>query len=345
MVNIGRTDRSGTESRGCRVLKRSHGNWETICLCNGVIELCVAPEIGGRIIQLWLGDEEYFYVNSRHFGRVYPPEENNQRSGWKNYGGSKVWPAPQGWSCKEEWPGPPDPVLDGGPYRCDVLEDRPETAALLLRSAPDPSTGLILSREIRIFDRDSTIRIRNSMQNMAACAVEWSIWQVTQQMAGDSTKVIVPATSWRQIYGDMPYTQIESEPDAALLRIRYENRVAKLGVKPEAGWLLTIDPSRSLALAETFPLFPTLPYPDDAPIQIWVNGQGTYTLPAGRVDASADPNGCDAYVETEVLSPLVRLLPRQSYTFQIWWYPLRIKKEEECLWLLSGLTASEVKKF
>lgn len=338
-MTINRTDAARSVASGCRVVKRAHGDWGAVYLSNGLIELCVVPEIGGRIIQLWVGDQEYFYVNPRHAGRVYPPGQNDHENGWKNYGGCKVWPAPQGWSGNGQWPGPPDPVLDGGPYRCNIVESSRGTAALLLRSSPDDRTGLVLSREIRIFQDDPTIRIRHKMQNTAARTVKWSIWQVTQQPAGATTAVIVPATSWRQIYGDLPYRPVERGPETSLLRIRYENHVAKLGVKPEAGWLVTFDASRSLALAETFPLFPDLAYPDDAPVQVWVNGQGSYTLPTGRMDASADPNGCDPYLETEILSPLVELLPGQSYTFEIQWHPARVKKEQECLWLHSPLNA------
>lgn len=337
MITIDRTDRSHIGAWHCCVVRRRHGDWELIYLSNGVIELCVAPEIGGRIIQLWFGDQELFYVNPRHLGRAYPPEENNLRTGWKNYGGSKVWPAPQGWSGDGQWPGPPDPVLDGGPYGCEVIEDSSGAVALLLRSAPDPRTGVVLSREIRIIRGESIVRIRHKMQNLAERPVKWSIWQVTQQLTTTATTIIVPSTSWRQIYGDVPYTHVEPDISAGLLRIRYRNRVAKLGVKPEAGWLMTHDLSRSLALVETFPLFPDLPYPDDAPIEIWVNGDGTYTLPTGRVDVSADSNGCDQYVETEVLSPLIELLPGQSYTFEIQWHPIRMDAEEEYLWLCSRL--------
>jgi hypothetical protein len=32
----------------------------------------------------------------------------------------KMWPAPQGWDNQQQWPGPPDPVLDGGPYTAEI---------------------------------------------------------------------------------------------------------------------------------------------------------------------------------------------------------------------------------
>lgn len=338
MLTIERRSPPQAGTQGCQVARHTCGGWDLIYLSNGVIELCIAPKIGGRIIQLWLGSQEYFYVNTRHLGRVYPPEENNHGSGWKNYGGSKVWPAPQGWSGNGQWPGPPDPVLDGGPYCCEVLESRPDTAALRLRSAIDPRTGLVLSREIRIRQGEATVSIRHEMQNLVDRPVRWSIWQVTQQLAGAATTVVVPAASWKQIYGDVRYTQVEPDPSARLLRIHYQNRVAKLGIKAEANWLALYDLSRSLALVETFPLFPALPYPDDAPVQIWINGEGTYTLPTGYVDTFTDPNGCDPYVETELLSPLVELLPSQRYTFEVQWHLAKIRTEEECLWLRSHLS-------
>ena len=35
---------------------------------------------------------------------------------WKNYGGDKTRPAPQGWDNDEQWHGPPDPILDTSRY-------------------------------------------------------------------------------------------------------------------------------------------------------------------------------------------------------------------------------------
>ena len=40
-----------------------------------------------------------------------------------NWGGDKVWLAPQGWENEDQWPGPPDPVLDGGAYHAEQFAD------------------------------------------------------------------------------------------------------------------------------------------------------------------------------------------------------------------------------
>src|SRR2546422_1533887 len=78
------------ESPSCCVSSRSSSQgWKAIRLSNGLVELHLVPEIGGRVIQLTLGAQEFFYVNRRHAGRIYPAEENCLASGWKNYGAAR----------------------------------------------------------------------------------------------------------------------------------------------------------------------------------------------------------------------------------------------------------------
>jgi len=304
----------------CAVTSEDYRGWKAVRLTNGIVELFVVPEIGGRIIQLRLGESDLLYVNRRHAGRVYSPNENSIDMGWKNYGGSKVWPAPQGWSGNAEWPGPPDPVLDGGPYSCQVLNERQATAAVRLESLPDEYTGLTLSRTIRIFQDSSTVAIRHTMRNTSSRPVRWAIWQVTQQAAHRDLSVFVPSYTYRQTYGDRVYEAISFDPQEALCRLRYVDQVAKFAMMPKQGWLSTLDTRRAVALAETFQLFSTSPYPDDAPVEFWVNGQGSFTIHGERIDVEQDPNGCDPYIETEVLSPLIQLQPREEYAFQTSWH-------------------------
>jgi Domain of unknown function (DUF4380) len=303
----------------CSVCRTGFGGWDSIRLGNGIIELFVVPQIGGRIIQLRMGGEKLFYVNPRHRGRVYGPEENDFVAGWKNYGGSKVWPAPQGWSATNQWPGPPDPVLDGGLYDLRIIEDRSDSAAVYLESPQDQYTGLTFSREIRVFRDSSSVRTRHEMRNTSSRAVRWAIWQVTQQVANRGLTVFVPGTTFRQIYGDKRYPCIRLASDKAPWSLRYKNQVAKFLLNPEQGWVTALHGESGIALVETFPIFKGLPYPDNASVEIWVNGKGSFTIHGERIDTVTDPNGCDPFVETEILSPLVELEPGQRYIFEIFW--------------------------
>jgi hypothetical protein len=306
----------------CRLAKQDYWGWKTIRLSNGLVEVFLAPEIGGRIIQLRLGSRDFLYVNPRHRGRVYPAEENCAVAGWKNYGGSKVWPAPQGWQSSEQWPGPPDPVLDGGSYSCQVVEDNPRSVAIGLESQHDEYTGVTLSREIRLRENLSTVQIGHRMRNTSSRRIRWSVWQVTQQALGaigSDLVVYAPARRHRQIFGDKPFERAGVDNETGLWKLAYRDQVAKFAVEAEEGWLAAVRPDNRTALVEEFQLFPGSNYPDGASVEFWVNGSGTFTLPGGRIEMDRDPNGCDPFIETEILSPLVELDPGQDYTFPITW--------------------------
>ncbi|MGH9455867.1 MAG: DUF4380 domain-containing protein, partial [Terriglobia bacterium] len=317
----------GPPSYPCTISPENYLGWNVIRLSNGMVDVLVAPEIGGRILQLRLGGQEYLYVNHRHAGRVYTPQENSPAAGWKNYGGSKVWPAPQGWLSDSEWPGPPDPILDGGKYSWEILEQEAGEAALALTSAPDEYTGITLRREIRLFPGATTIPIHHSMRNSSSRPVRWAIWQVTQQRAGPSFAAFAPAKEFRQVLGDNKFEMAQSNHHPGLFKLPYVDRVAKFAVKAEEGWICSLDSSRGIALAETFQLFPNAHYVDNAPVAFWVNGAGSYSIHSDRIYAHDDPNGCDAYVETEVFSPIVDLAPGAEYSFDILWRCTRVGED------------------
>ncbi|HEY6293418.1 MAG TPA: DUF4380 domain-containing protein [Terriglobia bacterium] len=303
----------------CNVTAETYLGWNAIRLGNGIVDLVVVPEIGGRIIQLRIGGEEFLYVNPRHLGKVYTPDQNNVRAGWKNYGGSKVWPAPQGWSSDSQWPGPPDPILDGGKYSWEIVETRADEAALALTSAADEYTGLTLRREIRLAADTATIHIQHKIRNSSCRPVRWAAWQVTQQMAGPSLALFAPGRTYRQLLGDDEFSAVQVS-DSGIFRLQYKDQVAKFAVKVEEGWICSLDSPRGLAFAERFRIFREADYVDDAPVAFWVNGSGRYTIHSDHVCARDDPNGCDPYVETEVLSPLLNLEPDEEYIFDVQWH-------------------------
>jgi hypothetical protein len=303
----------------CRLAKEDYCGWKAIRLSNGIIDVFVVPEIGGRIIQLRLGSRDFLYVNSRHRGRIYPPEENCSAAGWKNYGGSKVWPAPQGWERSDQWPGPPDPVLDGGLYTWREVEDNTRTVAIRLESKHDDYTGLTLSREIRLRENLSSVEFLHTMRNSSSRRIRWSVWQVTQQAADLNLVVYVPARRYRQMFGDEPFKQAGLDPESGLWKLAYRDQVAKFAVEAGEGWLAAVRADARMALVEEFQLFRGKPYPDGAPVEFWVNGSGTFTLPGGRIEMDQDPNGCDPFIETEILSPLIALNPGQDYNFRVVW--------------------------
>ncbi|MBZ5565323.1 MAG: DUF4380 domain-containing protein [Acidobacteriia bacterium] len=316
------------KTSSCTITAENYKGWKALRVANGILEVFIVPEIGGRIIQLRLGENDFLYVNPRHLGRVYPPEQNNLIAGWKNYGGSKVWPAPQGWSSDAEWPGPPDPILDGSPYSCRIAEDDSGTVAAYLESPADEYTGLTLAREIRVRRDAAQVFIRHTMRNTSARPVSWGVWEVTQHVAHEHFWVFVPGKEYRQMFGDREYKDIHCQDQPSLWRLHYTNQVAKFAVQAAEGWVATLDSQRGVVYAGCFKLFPGAHYPDGAPVEVWVSGEGTFTIHGDRVDPSSDPNGCDALVETEILSPQVRLEPGEEYTFPITWSVAHLGTDE-----------------
>src|SRR5271166_759096 len=55
-----------------QVEKTQYRGWAVYRLTNGIVSLYVAPDIGGRAIQMRLGDQEFFFVNQDLAGKVLP---------------------------------------------------------------------------------------------------------------------------------------------------------------------------------------------------------------------------------------------------------------------------------
>src|SRR6266571_3227189 len=66
----------------CTLTRCDYRGWQAVHLSNGIVELDIIPQLGGRVMQYRLGSHELFYVNPRHCGRVYSPTENCFEMGW-----------------------------------------------------------------------------------------------------------------------------------------------------------------------------------------------------------------------------------------------------------------------
>lgn len=108
----------------CAVARGDFRGWQAVYLTNGLVRVVAVPDIGGRLMAYDLGDTPYLFVDPHLAGKLFSPAENQgdgSLAAWKNYGGDKTWPAPQGWDGPHQWPGPPDAILDTGRYRLAEL--------------------------------------------------------------------------------------------------------------------------------------------------------------------------------------------------------------------------------
>jgi hypothetical protein len=295
----------------------THGHHDVHWLAAGDLVLGVVPSLGGRLLSIRLDGCELLWRNDALLtddlqpvtGHV-PRPMHGVLGDWHNYGGDKTWPAPQGWSSPAEWAGPPDPVLDSGPYDVEV-DHANGSISLTVTSAPDPRTGLQLSRTLTVGD-DSGFQLRLAARNTSAAVVTWSLWNVTQ-LAGGGVVDVAVGTRFTEPVELAIGTGVPSwrRTDETTIEIGPQDVVGKLGFPHATGTLSYRH--RDAGITWEFPVDDDATYPDGGSrAEVWME----YPQPAPLATLGGlDPP--DRIVECEVLSPLRTLVPGGTMTHDL----------------------------
>ncbi|MCX6923593.1 MAG: DUF4380 domain-containing protein, partial [Verrucomicrobia bacterium] len=317
----------------------SYRGWTSLALRNGLIEAQILPEIGGRIIQFKLGGKEFLWVNPQLAGKLPPATGLAADGSWFNVGGDKLWPAPQGWDNDQQWPGPPDAVLDGQPYKLEKLSAKKGETAIRLTSRKDPRSGIQFSRVVRLFDGSTRVSFEATMKNVDTKPRRWGIWAHTQldsaKSDGSAPNALMQAwcplnpeshfpKGYSVIFGAPDNPSFQPDPQRGLMRVQYQYQVGKLGLDSRAGWVATVDGESGAVFVQRFVFEPKKDYPDGSSVEFWHNGVGQ--IHAYNRDMVMATNASEnPYVfESEVLSPFADLKPGQSYTWHYDWYACNI---------------------
>jgi hypothetical protein len=314
----------------------TYKGWKSVALTNGLIELQVVPDIGGRVMQFQLGPKEFFWVNPQLAGKPSPPGGLAPDGGWLNYGGDKLWPAPQGWDNDQQWPGPPDAVLDGSPYTCDL---DPAGPSIRLTSGDDPRSGIRFSRVIRLFPASTRVAIAATMTNIDTKPRRWGIWAHTQLDGAqrDGARHNALLTAWcplnprsrfpqgyQVIFGAPDNPTFQPDRERGLMRVQYQYRVGKIGLDCRAGWVATVDGASGAVFVQQFRFEQTKEYPDGSSVEFWTNGIGKIHAYNKDIELKADPAENPYVFESELLSPFAQLRPGASYRWYYDWYATQI---------------------
>jgi hypothetical protein len=306
--------------------------WKSIHLDNGLVSLEIVPEIGGRLTQFRLGAKEFLWVNPQLAGKLPPESGLDPDGGWLNYGGDKLWPAPQGWDNAQQWPGPPDAVLDGQPHRAEALDGG---TAVRLTSRDDPRSGIRFSRVVRLLADRSGVEFQATMTNIDTKPRRWGIWSHTQldaaRRAGDGPNRLLRAwcplhpqshfpQAYSVIFGAADNTSFRPHAEGRLMEVRYQYEVGKIGLDSPAGWVATVDGETGAAFVQRFVFEPDKEYPDSSSVEFWHNGVGRIHAYGKDLPQPDDPQQNPYVFESEMLSPFARLEPGQSYTWQYRWF-------------------------
>ena len=301
-----------------------HG-WDAFGLSNGIVSAVCVPEIGGRLMQFSLGGRDYLFMNADLLGKRFSYDEHAGDGtilNWKNYGGDKTWPAPQGWDGEGQWHGPPDPVLDSGRYTAATSQND-ASASVSMTSPPDERSGLQITRKLSLSPASSRLRLDLTFENISRREIRWSIWDVAQLACvaddgalNDDSWLYIPTDPTSEPAYDILFGEdnAQYQLDAAnnMLAVRYQGLVGKIGVHSPAGWLAFVDGRAGSALCMQFDYQPGAAYPDNgATVECWTESPGA---------PSPIPIRSPGYIlEAETLSPLYTLAPGETASTRVVW--------------------------
>lgn len=331
---------SGAQSFSAKIEKTQYNGWDVYQLTNGIVSLFVAPQLGGRAIQMQLGEQGFFFVNKDLAGKVLPESRNNLKVGWANYGGDKVWPAPEGWMSDNEWPSIPYYVLDGSTFHSEILEGGPEEVSIRVTSPEDQRTGVQFVRTYHVRAGTTRIKVDQTMRNISRRQIRWGIWHLIQNDAADANDPSKPnprlymyiplnpqskfPQGFRQLLGDTRHPSYTVLHGGRMMRAHYLYSVGKIGVDSNAGWYAVVNGQKDLAYVETFRYFPGMSYPDDSSIATWNNGPGTIRFGPRELTLADNPRQTPYFYEAETISPYATLDPFEEYSFAVGWAPTRV---------------------
>lgn len=311
----------------CGVVRHHHDDLDVVVVSNDEIRLGFLPQLGGRLGSCHFRGTEVLWRNPdlldddlapRRPLRSWPSPDGTMAS-WTNPGGNKTWPAPQGWQTVDEWHGPPDPVLDSGPYTLTSTLDEAGAATVELVSAIDPVTGIKIIRRFVLPATGTTFEQVSTFRNCSSRPVTWAVWDVTQvdtaaEHGADgvvSVESVGEPGAVEHLFALDGLVSYDRGPRS--WTIPSQDVVGKLGFPGATGKLeYRRRDGVTLELATTRQ---SGAYPDGGcPVELWLQHPLPGVVPElGGLRVSAH------LIELEVLSPLHRMRPGETTTLETSW--------------------------
>ncbi len=269
-------------------------------LANRLVELIYVPQIGRVMRYGYVGDVNLIWENPEQLGKTTsfaPPPTD-----WSNYGGDKLWPAPQ-----KVWGWPPDPVMDSGTQKVTITADK----KLRIEGQVSPKHHLSFVRTITLEAQGTGVTFDNTLVNHDKKPGQWAVWQVTQVNAPDRLRMpLYTKGSFKKGYyvfqGSAPVKEKMQILTDEIQLTRDSVKSAKIGGDSPLGWLsadkgaIRFEVSTKRIAGKT--------YPDDGcSLEIYTNPD---PLP---------------YVELELLSPLTTIKPGQTLSMTTRWSLKKIR--------------------
>jgi hypothetical protein len=322
----------------CDIKPVTYKGWNAQQLSNPWLTLIIAPELGGRLLQVTFGGHDFLFVNDQLKGQVHSPEESQEQKRWFNYGGDKIWPMPEGSQDEQHWAGAVGAVLDSALYSFQILS-KDARCAVRLTGPPDPQIGLQYIRDISIGADSPAIAFHAAMRNSTGFPVKWSEQSVSQYDAADPQD---PTRSKQNFWAFTPKndqsaylngfhirTGPGSNPTYSLRDNLFVLHWMEIGgevwIDSPGSWLAVVDGDAQYTMVERFHVNPREEYPGKATVIFYTTGQRTgrrpTNPPAANVETARPPIH---YMEAELNSPVIELNPGETYAMDTEWFPTRM---------------------
>lgn len=264
--------------------------WQSIVMKNDLITVATTPVIGARITQYDLGDHSSIFLNPSLFGKTF-----NISQTWHNYGGYKVWPAPQ-----DRWGWPPPPRIDFGEYSTEITDDTADSVALFVRGPVETqiTPNLRMQRRTVIYRGTSRVKVEQSIVNEGSSKQSWSVWDVTQNIVHHNGEkdyenfwVYFPINPDSKFGNDGVRWSDHSgawkgEVAPGIYGVEFKPEGKKIFADSHKGWICYADEREDMIYAKVFKIWDGADYPDQgARVEVWI---------------SSNP----LYLEVEVVSPI-----------------------------------------
>ena len=338
---------AGPKPTGVTVTRLTWHGWpNSLRVSNGLVEAVVVPAIGRIMSFQFVGRAETdpVFNNKDWTGKTVADADPTT---WAAFGGDKLWPSPQGEWTKHNVRGwPPDQAFDGDPENARILPNgvrlttpdstafaaratrtitmRPGRARLyvaqtLIKDPDAKNASLVTTLDAPAVGADPQAVGAYKEAKMAAARAQRDgfpigIWSITQTR-GDGT-IFLPLSPGSKFPGGYkglddpgtPHPAPYFTTQAGLLRIlRDPKNARKVGTDASAGWMASLYGGNVL-FSEHFTYKLGATYPDG----------GTPT----EVYVSPGP----AYIEMELLGPLVPLTHGNKITHDVYWQLQRLPR-------------------
>jgi len=295
-----------------------HGWDGAVRLSNGVVEAVVVPSIG-RIMDFHLAghpETSPVFVNPDWEGKSVADADP---ATWAAFGGDKLWPSPQSeWAKHNVRAWPPDQTFDGDPEVAQVVPNgvRLTTPGSLAFAARATRTITLKPGEARLYIAQALLKDPDAQAGRDGFPM--GVWSITQTR-GDGT-VFLPLAAGGTPPGFLVMGEAGDVPaapyfttSAGLLRVARDRAKshkigALMGAGAASGWVASLY-GGDVLFSEHYAYRPGTLYPDGgAPAEVYTNA------------------GATAYIEMELLGPLVPLGHGEKTAHDIYWQLQRLPR-------------------